>query len=234
MLFVLAKINPYSRSKNLREINLDQIRVYQKKMAKEVVIKDIPKNYSNICLLSLVDHSDHLTAGGLVFSPRDFSIKGIFINETVPARYPYVSGMLSLRYKDEFLDILKKINLDYDLIIIFPSAGIQHPRMFGLASEVGLEMMVPTIGITKEALVGVIDSESRINIPPNIECYNVIHESEVVASFLKLSKNVNGIFVSPGHLISVKKAGEIVAEGLEYRLPDPIRYLRKLIRKQIV
>ena len=202
-------------------------------MAKKVILKDVSENYSQICLLSVIDRHDHLTAGGLVFSLHDFSIKESYIHETVSANYSYVPGMLSLRYKDQFLNILKNINLDYDLIMIFPSAGIQHPRMFGLASELGVEIITPTIGITKESLVGSIDSESRFNITPCIERYTVKYKQEVVANFLKLSRNVNGIFVSPGHLISVKKACAIVAQGLEYRLPTPIRHLRKLIRERM-
>jgi deoxyribonuclease V len=209
------------------------LKEFQRKQAKQIILKDYHEQYSNACILSVIDKTDLLTGGGLIYFLDNQNIESVYIHKTIPAPHPYIPGGLSLRYKALLSKILEGMKQKFDLIIIFPGAGIQHPMLFGLASEIGLETAKPSIGITKNALVGSIDDQSKSIDFQNVISYDVKFKENKVAKFLKVQNNINGIFVSPGHLISVEMAGSIIAKNLEYRLPSPVRYLRELLQKQI-
>jgi len=98
----------------------------------------------------------------------------------------------------------KKLRAGPDVLFV-NGLGINHPRGIGLASHVGVVLGVPTIGVTKGLLCG-----------------------RVVGGMITVGKKLVGlvvenVFVSPGHLVSVKKAGEIAAACMRgHRLPEPL------------
>jgi len=67
--------------------------------------------------------------------------------------FPYISGFLGFREADAVVSVLKKLNSDFDVLMV-NGHGIMHPRGFGLASHVGLLMDVPTIGVAKRLIKG--------------------------------------------------------------------------------
>ncbi|HDZ24965.1 MAG TPA: hypothetical protein ENH65_00435 [Candidatus Aminicenantes bacterium] len=63
-------------------------------------------------------------------------------------------------------------------------------------------------------------------------CYDVWEHSEDPGTVLRTRNNVRPVFVSPGHLIDLKGAIDIVLKCTEnYRIPEPLRRADHLSKK---
>ncbi len=80
-------------------------------------------------------------------------LKEAIIKEKVD--FPYIPGLLFLREAPIMLEAIRKIDRDYDLILV-DGHGLAHPRKAGLATVIGILTEKPTIGIAKSFLYGEI------------------------------------------------------------------------------
>jgi len=192
---------------------------------------DLKQSYRYLAFTYVFDKGDKLLIGLLIFDNLKKSILESYIGDWENTAYPYISGCLSLRYKDKILIALKNLKMSYDVLIIFPGAGIQHPRYFGLASDIGLTLNQSTIGLTKSPLIGTT-AERLYQKIDTVEIFDVFFENKIIAKFLKHEKNIRGVFVSIGNYISIETATKLIAENLKYRLPEPLRFLKRLILKK--
>ncbi len=124
--------------------------------------------------------------------------------------FPYISGFLGFREADAVVSVLKKLNSDFDVLMV-NGHGIMHPRSFGLASHVGLLMDVPTIGVAKRLIKGNY-KYTDINSLKTVEFMN---KSVGACDEQKC--------ISIGHKISLKTAVSIVMETSIFKMPEPIR-----------
>ena len=85
----------------------------------------------------------------------DLDEQAVVEKQTTPVilEFPYVPGFLGFREATATVSILKKVKTDFDVLMI-NGHGILHPRGFGLASQVGVLMDVPTIGVAKRLIKG--------------------------------------------------------------------------------
>jgi deoxyribonuclease V len=98
--------------------------------------------------------------------------------------------------------------------------GILHPRSFGLASQVGLLIDKPTLGLAKSLTSGIyILQDVRLN---GKLIKLVFHGERVIGAYL------NGYYLSVGHKISLKSAIKIVENTSTYRTPEPLRQAHML------
>ena len=106
-----------------------------------------------------------------------------------------------------------------DLILI-DGHGLAHPRKFGVACYVGIEVDVPTIGCAKRHLI----QPSYTPDLPRGSVSPIENERKVLGYALRTQDGVNPVFVSPGHKISLENAAAAVLSlASVYRLPEPIR-----------
>src|SRR5215475_6782453 len=70
-----------------------------------------------------------------------------------PLLFPYIPGLLSFREGPAVLLAWSKLQNQPDLLM-FDGQGIAHPRGIGIASQMGLWLERPTIGVAKSRLVG--------------------------------------------------------------------------------
>ena len=124
--------------------------------------------------------------------------------------FPYISGFLGFRESDAVISVLRKLNSDFDVLMV-NGHGIMHPRGFGLASHVGLLMDVPTIGVAKRLIKGNY-KYTDINSLKTVEFMN---KSVGACDRQKC--------ISIGHKISLKTAVNIVIETSIFKIPEPIR-----------
>jgi deoxyribonuclease V len=134
-------------------------------------------------------------------------------------RFPYVPGYLSFRELEVLLSLFERLEKPPD-IVIADGQGIAHPRRIGLASHLGLFLEIPTIGCAKSRLIG----ESKTPGLSKGEWSPLFDRQEIIGAVVRTKKGVKPLFVSPGHLIDLEKAREmIIACSTKYRLPEPSR-----------
>jgi deoxyribonuclease V len=135
-----------------------------------------------------------------------------------PATFPYVPGLLSFREAPAILAALEAVESEPDLFV-FDAQGYAHPRRLGAASHLGLFVDRPSIG--------------RYDEPPRVHGARtpLIDRGETVGAVVRTRPSAAPLFVSPGHLITVDTAVELVLaccrEGR--RLPEPTRLAHDLV-----
>lgn len=142
-----------------------------------------------------------------------------------PCAFPYVPGLLSFREIPSLLEAWRKLRRRPDLILC-DGQGIAHPRGFGLASHLGLVLGVPTIGCAKSPLFGRFEEPG-----PNRgdEARIVDPKGRTIGSVLRTRDRTRPLYVSVGHLVSLRKAVSIVLSCAgRYRIPEPLRRAHRL------
>ena len=143
-----------------------------------------------------------------------------------PLVFPYVPGLLAFREGPAILAAWERLQNKPDLIM-FDGQGIAHPRGIGIASQMGLWLERPTIGVGKSRLYGQFDPPG-----PNAgDASDLLDPQthEIIGAVLRTRAGANPVFVSPGHRIDLPHAVDFVmrcARG--YRLPEPTRWAHKL------
>ncbi|MFN8395035.1 MAG: endonuclease V [Bacteroidia bacterium] len=140
-----------------------------------------------------------------------------------PVNEPYVPGYFAFREGPVLRSAIRKA-IEYagitPSLIIVDGHGTAHPRKFGVACWLGIELGLPTLGCAKETLVryeGSLGEELGSTV-------DVTVEGEVVGYALRTAVGVKPVFVSPGHLISLAKSREVIL-GLAggFRVVEPLR-----------
>ncbi len=130
--------------------------------------------------------------------------------------FPYVPGFLFFREGPAIIKTFNKLNNKPDVLII-DGNGILHPRNVGLASHVGFVLKTPTIGVAKSLLVREYE-EPKLN-----EHKPVVYRNNILGFALRTKEKP--IFISPGHMISLKTSLKIVKNCLRnHKIPEPIQY----------
>lgn len=144
----------------------------------------------------------------------------------VKSKMPYIPGFLSYRESPAIIEAYHLLERDFDVLLV-DGNGILHPRKFGMASHLGLALDKPTIGIAKNLLVGE-SKEGEIYV-----------DGELRGVEIKTKEHANPLYVSPGHMISLKTAEEIVKKCIvaPHKMPEPLQLAHKYgdkIRKMMI
>jgi deoxyribonuclease V len=150
-------------------------------------------------------------------------LPGFEVVETVTAhqlaRFPYIPGLFSFREMPPLIGAFARLKSRPDAVL-FDGQGLAHPRRLGLACHGGLLLATPTVGCAKSRLVG----EHGPVPSARGGRTDLVHDGEVVGAVVRTRANVSPIFVSPGHLMDVDSAVDLVlgATG-RFRIPEPVR-----------
>lgn len=146
--------------------------------------------------------------------------------------FPYIPGLLSFREGPAIISTVRKLSIKPDIILI-DGQGIAHPEGFGIASHIGVLLNIPTIGCAKSRLVGGHDEPGS----KKGEFSYLIHDGKKVGAVLRTREGVRPLFISPGHLITLKEATDIILRcTLKYRIPEPLRMadiISKRLKKEL-
>jgi deoxyribonuclease V len=136
--------------------------------------------------------------------------------------FPYIPTYLAYRELPVHLALLKRIQDSSKLadIIFVDGSGILHPRHVGVASQLGVLLDVPTIGVTKKklygsvAIAGMREGDVRMIIDPE--------DAREIGAAIKTRERAEPIYVSVGHGLNLAKAIELVLKMSRNKLPEPI------------
>lgn len=154
--------------------------------------------------------------------------------EDVKLTEPYIPGFLAMREAPVFKQMLAKVpaNVRPD-VVVFDGCGVLHPRACGLASHVGVECDIPTIGVAKNFLA--VDGLSRDSVKKMIQQARLENASQDEVPVIGKSGRVWGnayfapgadkkpVYVSVGHKLDLPTAMQIVRAVSVHRVPEPVR-----------
>jgi len=143
-----------------------------------------------------------------------------------PSPFPYVPGLLSFREAPLYVQALRRLKVDPD-VIVCDGQGLAHPRLFGLACHIGVLFGKPCVGAAKSRLIGEYDEPGRergSSTPLRLQ-------GRVVGRVVRTRTGVRPLFVSPGHRLGIEEAASLVLRlATRYRLPEPTRLADRWIR----
>ena len=164
----------------------------------------------------LVAGVDVSYVGGVAFSAAvvmDESLDVLEVSTAETREFPYVPGFFSYRELRPAVKALQGLSI-YDVLMV-NGHGLAHPRGFGLASHIGVELKKPTIGVVRRLLCGELDD-------PDANETLIKHSGKVIGAKMT-SPTGSPVYVSVGHLITLGSCVEIVdAYFLDHSLPEPL------------
>lgn len=149
------------------------------------------------------------------------------VTAEAPLVFPYIPGLLAFREGPAVLAAWERLKVKPDLLM-FDGQGIAHPRGIGIASQMGLWLERPTIGVAKSRLYGRHANPG----PQRGNRANLLDERDptrVIGAVLRTRQGTNPLYISPGHLIDLEHAVEFtLACCAGYRLPEPTRWAHRV------
>ncbi|MCV9931839.1 endonuclease V [Flavobacterium sp. LS1R47] len=133
------------------------------------------------------------------------------------------------------LKAFEKLNIKPHLIFC-DGHGIEHPKNMGLATHLGIELNIPTIGCPKKRLVGYYDKATLGNSRGDTQ--ELLFDDKIVGKALRTLENNNPLYVSIGHKISLETAVNWVLKmTINTRVPfivqEAINITEQLMPKRI-
>jgi deoxyribonuclease V len=139
----------------------------------------------------------------------------------------YRRGLMAFTYGPLLLQAFESIESSVD-IALFRAHGIAHPRRCGMAAHLGLLLDTPSIGCADKLLCGEHESPG----PERGDWTPVIHGRDIVGAAVRTRGGSRPLFVSPGFVLDVEQAVEIVLRSTrEHRMPEPLRQARLAARR---
>ena len=142
-----------------------------------------------------------------------------------PLVFPYIPGLLAFREGPAVLAAWAKLNNKPNMLM-FDGQGIAHPRGIGIASQMGLWLERPTIGVAKSRLYGL---HGEVGPERGDRADLLDKNTNLIGAVLRTREKTNPLYISPGHLMDVEHAVSFVmACCTTYRLPEPTRWAHKV------
>lgn len=204
----------------------------QNELRSKVVTHDLPASKYRYVAGVDVEYdatSDMIAGAVVVIDSHNFDVVEV-TTHVMKATFPYIPGLFSFREMPPLVEAFNKLTLRPD-VIVCDGQGLAHPRRFGLACHLGVELDIPTIGCGKTRLIGEYDRA----LGQRGYMTNLIDNDEVVGVALTTQTGVNPVFVSIGHMVSLPTACAIVLQMAQrFRLPETTRLADKYAREALL
>jgi len=208
------------------DVSPDEAKRIQEQLVSKVDTTPQPDDIETVAGVDVSIRDDTAQAAVAVLRLSDLELIDRAIHRCdVP--FPYVPGLLSFRETPPVLPALEQLSITPD-IIMTDSHGRAHPRRFGFACHLGVLLDHPTLGVAKSILVGdpkgPLDSEKGHHVP-------LVDDGETVGAVLRTRTDVNPVYVSVGHRITLDDAVPLTLDcSPRYKIPEPTRQAHKLSR----
>jgi deoxyribonuclease V len=146
---------------------------------------------------------------------------------------PYIPSFLHLRESKGYHSVYKKID-EKPNVSIFDGNGILHPYKTGLATLMGLELKIPTIGVAKKLFMG--DYEQPLKKGGYSDIF--LDDEIIGVAFQSKDPPAKPIFLSPGHFIDFSLTINIIREFIlnqtyQTKLPLPLFRVDQLVKEHL-
>jgi deoxyribonuclease V len=193
----------------------------QEDFSKLVVLADtLGKEPTNICGIDVAYKKNVAYCSAVLINTQTMRmVKNI--NKSSLVINPYIPGYLMLRESEALLNVLRPLRSSIDVLLI-DGHGVLHPRKCGLACYVGILLDLPTIGVAKSLLCGVVRNDHSILI------------GGMPCGFELTRANKKPIYISVGHGLTLETAVKIVSSLIlpKERLPEPLRLADRFSKTQ--
>ncbi|MHA1248014.1 MAG: endonuclease V [Candidatus Thorarchaeota archaeon] len=211
-------------TKSLDEDTLYRVAQEQYRRASEVVRTDVPEYAGGPVTGVDVAYSDSLAVACAVTIDTERGNVTRIVFHTTNVDMPYVPGFFQLREGPVLIEMLRELRNTGPVLI--DGNGVLHPRRFGLASYVGVELGIQTIGVAKTLLLGTMDSrEGDIAL--------VRDGDDIIGAALWIGARKKPVYVSIGNRVSLATAIEIVRDCSSKGRVEPIRQAHIMARTEI-
>jgi len=201
------------------DVTPEEARRIQNGLRRQVVRTDRFGKINTVAGVDIGFKKDIARASVVVLSFPELQVVDSVVTES-PVRFPYIPGLLSFREIPPLLTAFTQLQTEPDLVIV-DGQGIAHPRRFGLASHLGLILDKPAIGCAKSRLCGQYEEPES---EQGSYTY-LMDKDEVIGAVVRTRKNVQVVYISIGHRISLDAARTwALACCRGYRLPETTRY----------
>ncbi len=197
------------------QFNIRKAHEAQLRLSKKIVFLDsLPRKIRFVGGADVAYVGD-VSIGAVVVSDFD-SLKPVE-SQTASCRtcFPYVPTLLSFREIMPTVLCIRKLHVQPDLFLV-DGHGFAHPYRCGFASHLGLVIRKPTIGVAKESLIGKVAHLKG-------ETVLLGDDGEPIGAAVTTRQGCRPVYVSVGHMISLKTAVRIVKQCATLgRIPEPI------------
>jgi deoxyribonuclease V len=193
-------------------------------LAQQIVTEDrLPKKITRVAGVD-VAYTDESAIGAVAV--LDFESLELLERQTATCevKFPYIPTLLSFREIPPAVACIKKLSLQPD-VLLADGQGLAHPYGCGFASHLGLAIGKPTIGVAKSRLVG----------EPTAIAGQVflVRKGQIIGEIVTTKEGVKPVYVSVGHLISLRTAVEIAKHCVRNsKIPEPIWQAHKLASEE--
>jgi deoxyribonuclease V len=199
----------------------------QRRLAREVRLGERFRNVAGVDISYSRDDRWAYAAAAVLSTTNWSVVHSQRVRLEVPR--PYEAGMLGYREGPLMIEVLTRLAVEPDLILV-DGCGVAHPRRFGLACHVGYSLDFPTIGVAKTWPAGCRQtaatlpkkrgSKAALQHDPSGDC---------VGYELYTQDNINPIYVSPGHRVSAEDAASLILRCTPwFKNPEPLRQAGRL------
>jgi len=195
---------------------LKDLRLEQDALSSKVVERDDFGQMKYVAGLDVSYADDDAFAAMVVY---DCSEDAVVARKTIrrKATFPYIPSYLAFRE----IPILKDlIDGKRDTIYLVDGQGVLHPRAFGIASHIGVAFDIPTIGVAKSLLCGIIEKEEARKSPIRLD--------GELKGYLIRQSGKHPLYVSVGHRVSLESAVIVVDKLLDEGRVNPLQEAHRL------
>ena len=214
----------------LKRISIEKLFSFQKKIASKAKLERYKEPINYIGGVDQAFYDNKIISAIVVMSFPDLNI----IEEKIcimPVEFPYITTLLGFREGPAIMKTVKMLEKPPD-IFLFDGSGVLHPQFCGIATQIGVILNIPTIGVTKSRLCGEYKKPEKPG-----EARKIFLKRKHLGYIYLSKKGCNPIFISPGHRISVEQSLKIVKACIKkYKIPMPImaaHLLANSVKKQI-
>ena len=195
----------------------------QIKLSEKIILKDeIPDKIRFVAGVDVAYAKDVSIAAVTVLDFDSLILKESQI-AFCKTRFPYIPTLLSFREIPPAVQAIQRLRLQPDVFLV-DAHGYAHPYRCGFASHLGLVIKKPTIGVAKSMLIGTLEKSGK-----NEDIVMIRHKGEIIGAQITTKLEEKPVYVSVGHMISLKTAIKIVKKcSLNSRIPEPIAMAHKI------